>query len=99
MNLKATANNVIFAVKNEIKSEDELLVDTGETQSVLIGVYVDSGPDCNYVFNETDEVCAYINRVAVIPWGIDGYKFYVVKEENICAVREVEEEEEIEYEP
>lgn len=98
MNLKATANNVIFAVKNKVKSTEELLVDTGEQENIIIGVFVDSGPDCTYVFNETDEICAYVNRVAVIPWAIEGFVFYTVKEENIVAVKEEEDEEELEYE-
>jgi len=87
MQLLATKDNVIFKVKEKVKDPSELLVDTGEKETVLIGEHVASGGQVSMTFHKEDEVCAYVNRVAVLPWAIEGYTFYTVKEENIYAVK------------
>lgn len=90
MELKATANNVILQVKNKKKSADELLVDTGEQESVLVGQIVAVGDTCSVklasVKTEKHQACAYMNRVALLPWEVNDSKLYVVKEENIYGI-------------
>lgn len=89
MLFKATADNVIVSVKKKIKSPDELLVDTGEEESVLIGRIVAAGPYVHADITPGDaQVCTYKNRVALLPWETDTELFYVVKEENIYGMLE-----------
>jgi len=88
MELKATANNVILQVKNKKKSAEELLVDTGEQESVLIGVIVAVGSETKINLRELGKhkACTYINKVALLPWEVEDSKLYVVKEENIYGI-------------
>ena len=89
MKIKATSDNVIISVKKKIKSLDELLIDTGEDEPILIGKIIATGP---YVDKEItpseNQVCAYKTRVAILPWQTDDENFYVVKEENIYGILE-----------
>lgn len=90
MELKATANNVILQVKNKKKSAEELLVDTGEQESILVGQIVAVGDLCSVklanVKTKKHQACAYMNRVALLPWEVDDSRLYVVKEENIYGI-------------
>lgn len=88
MELKATATNVILQVRNKKKSPEELLVDTGEQESILVGEIVAIGPEAQLGFNidVPHKACAYLNRVALLPWEVDDAKLYVVKEENIYGI-------------
>ena len=90
MELKATANNVILQVENKKKSAEELLIDTGEQESILVGQIVAVGDLCSVrlagVKEKRHQACAYMNRVALLPWEINDSKLYVVKEENIYGI-------------
>ena len=91
MKLKATADNVIIKVAKKIKSPDELLIDTGVEEPILIGKIVATGPKSLTQLKDLWDdhtVCVYKNRVAVLPWGTDTEDFYVVKEENIYGILE-----------
>lgn len=88
MNFKATADNIIIVVQKKIKSPDELLVDTGIEDPILIGSIVAVGPkaDQSLVLMAHADVCVYKNRIAALPWSTDTEEFYVVKEENIYGI-------------
>lgn len=87
MNFKATADNVIIKVKKKIKSPEELLVDTGQEDPILIGKIVACGPKVHIETKESNgDLCVYKNRVSVLPWETDTENFYVVKEENIYGI-------------
>ena len=90
MQLRATASNVILKVKNKVKSPEELLVDTGEQESVLVGTIIAVGNDSSLgdIVKKEHQACAYMNRVALLPWEVDDSKLYVVKEENIYGILE-----------
>ena len=89
MKFLATADNVIIKVQKKIKSPDELLIDTGEEEKILLGTIVAAGPKCHDTVKDTKGmVCAYKSRVAVLPWEIDNHDTYVVKEENIYGILE-----------
>lgn len=87
MNFKATADNIIIQVQKKIKSPDELLVDTGVEDPVLIGSIVAVGPKADQsLIKLVADVCVYKNRVAVLPWETETESFYTVKEENIYGI-------------
>jgi hypothetical protein len=90
MNFKATADNIIIKVPRKIKSPEELLIDTGEEDPILIGHIVAVGPkaDQSLINDAGADICVYKNRIAVLPWATDTENFYVVKEENIYAIVE-----------
>jgi hypothetical protein len=89
VNLKATADNVIIKVTKKIKSPDELLVETGEKEQLILGNIVASGPKVHVITaGSRGIVCVYLNRVALLPWETDTENFYVVKEENIYGILE-----------
>ena len=89
MKFKATADNVIISVKKKIKSADELLVDTGEDDPILLGKIIATGPSVHEEIKPSEaQVCVYKNRVAVLPWETETENFYVVKEENIYGILE-----------
>jgi hypothetical protein len=98
MQLKATSTNVIFKVKNKKKDIESLLVETGEQDSILIGEIVAVGPDTKIIIDRRvsdkalgkHEICAYLNRVALLPWADEDHTYYTVKEENIYGILEVE---------
>lgn len=90
MNIKATANNVILKVQKKKKTANELLIDTGEQDQIILGSIVAIGSDCKVsITNDNHVACAYLNRVALLPWETDTENFYVVKEENIYGILEV----------
>jgi co-chaperonin GroES (HSP10) len=87
MNFTATVDNVIISVKKKIKNADELLIDTGEKEQVLLGSIVAVGPKVHTdTFRPHGTACVYLNRVALLPWETDTEQFYVVKEENIYGI-------------
>ena len=89
MLISATADNVIIKIKKKIKSPDELLVDTGEDEPVLIGEIVATGPKVDKNLQPSKaQICVYKNRIAVLPWTTETHNFYVVKEENIYGILE-----------
>ena len=89
MKFLATKDNVIIKVAKKVKNPDELLIDTGEEEKILLGTLVAAGPDCHAsVKNTTGTICVYKSRVATLPWEVDGCSKYVVKEENIYGILE-----------
>jgi hypothetical protein len=89
VNFQATVDNVIIKVEKKIKSPDELLVDTGEDEPVLIGEIVAVGPKVHESLKSSSaQVCVYKNRIAILPWTSETHSFYVVKEENIYGILE-----------
>jgi hypothetical protein len=89
MKFKATSDNVIIKVTKKIKSPDELLVDDGQSDKILVGSIVASGPKVHSdTRNSLGTVCVYPSRVAVLPWETPTDNFYVVKEENIYGIME-----------
>jgi hypothetical protein len=88
MKIHATTNNVILKVPKKVKSIDELLIETGEQEQILIGHIVSVGPDSTVLANSECLACAYLNRVALLPWATETDTYYVVKEENIYGILE-----------
>ena len=89
MKFLATGDNVIIKVAKKKKNPDELLIDTGEEEKILLGTIVAAGPKCHdTVKNTNGMICAYKSRVAVLPWEVDEHETYVVKEENIYGILE-----------
>lgn len=88
MRLKATTDNIIIKVEKK-KIIDPLAVDTGNEDPIVLGMIAAVGPKVHPTIKVgSDIVCAYKNRVAVLPWSTDEYDFYVVKEENIYGILE-----------
>lgn len=87
MNIRATKDNVIFEIEEKRKDLESLLVDTGEPDMILVGKVIATGPEVQMTFDISEEICAYKNRVAVLPWGTSTKTLYVVKEENIYGVK------------
>ena len=88
MHFKATTDNVIIKVEKK-KIIDPLAVDTGNEDPIVLGTIVAAGPKVEATISVSKgTVCAYKNRVAVLPWSTDEYDFYVVKEENIYGILE-----------
>lgn len=89
MKFLATKDNVIIKVAKKVKNPDELLIDDGTEEKILLGTLVAAGPDCHAsVKNTTGTICAYKSRVANLPWEVDDCSTYVVKEENIYGILE-----------
>lgn len=88
MGFLATKDNVILQVPKKKKTADELLIDTGEEDKILLGTIVAAGPECNFRTRETSgTACVYKSHVAVLPWETEDYNFYAVKEASIYGIK------------